>query len=85
MIEAVVEADQHVAGPRRRVGLALDLDAVAARRDVNAQAMLDGDQMPVVIAEQRPEQIGLLEFELEPGGVGTAARSRRAINANSWF
>ena len=51
-------------------GLALDLDSVAARRDVDSEPGLDGDQVPVVIAEQRPEQIGLLELELEPGAVG---------------
>ena len=77
LVEAVVEADQHIAGARRGVGFALDLDAVAARRDVHAQALLDGDQMAVVIAEQRPEQIGLLELQLEPGAVAGGVRRRR--------
>ena len=38
LVEPVVEAEQHVAGARRVVGLALDLDLVAARRDVHAAA-----------------------------------------------
>ena len=82
LVEAVVEADQHVACARGGVGLALDLHPVAARRDMDAEPLLDRDQMAVVIAEQRPEQIGLLELDLEPGAAGslaTAARSRRAI------
>ena len=58
---------QHVAGAGRGVGLALDLHAVAARGDVDAEPLLDRDQMPVVIAEQRPEQVGLVELQLEPG------------------
>ena len=67
LVEPVVEADQHVAGAGRGVGLALDLHAVAARGDVHAEAVLDHDQVAVVIAEQRAEQIGLLELQLEPG------------------
>ena len=51
VVEPVVEPDQHVAGARRRVGLALDLDAVAARRDVDAQPLLDLDQVPVIVSE----------------------------------
>ena len=66
-VEPVVEAGQHVTGAGGGVGLALDLDAVAARRNVHAQPLLDGDQMPVVIAEQRAEQVRLLELQLEPG------------------
>ena len=34
------------------IRFALDLDAVAARRDVHAEALLDGDQVAVVVAEQ---------------------------------
>ena len=77
LVEPVVEADEHVAGARRGIGLAFDLHPVAARRDVDAEALLDGDQVAVVIAEQRPEQIGLLELQLEPGAaVGGRRRGR---------
>ena len=82
LVEPVVEPDQHVAGARRGIGLALDLDPVAARGDVDAEPLLDGDQVAVIIAEQRPEQIRLLELELEPGAagvVGDGGGSRRAI------
>ena len=67
LVEPVVEAEQHFAGARSGVGFALDLHAVAARGDVDAEPLLDGDQVAVVVAEQRPEQIGLLELQLEPG------------------
>ena len=69
LVEAVVEADQDVAGAGRGVGLALDHDAVAARGDVHAEPAFDHHQMAVVVAEQRPEQIGLVELELEAGAV----------------
>ena len=39
LVEPVVEADEHVARARRGIGLALDLHAVAARRDVDAEAV----------------------------------------------
>jgi hypothetical protein len=69
-VEPVVEADQHVARAGGGVRLTLDLDTIAARRDVDAEPLLDGDQVPVVVAEQRPEQVGLLELYLEPRAVG---------------
>ena len=37
---------------------------------MHAEALLDGDQVAVVIAEERAEQIGLLELELETGAAG---------------
>ena len=37
---------------------------------MHAEALLDGDQVAVVVAEQGAEQIGLLELELEAGAVG---------------
>ena len=77
LVEPVVEADQHVAGAGRGVGLALDLHPVAARGDVHAEAVLDRDQVAVVLAEQRAEQVGLLELELEPGAAGIVGGRRR--------
>jgi hypothetical protein len=65
LVEPVVEAEENLAGAGGGVGLALDLHAVPARRDVDAEALLDLDQMPVVIAEQRAEQVRLLELEFE--------------------
>ena len=76
LIEPIVEADENVAGARRGVGIAFDLHLVAARRDVDAEALLDGDQVAVVIAEQRPKQIGLLELQLEAGAVRRRRRGR---------
>ena len=70
LVEPIVEAEQDVAGAGGGIGLALDHDAVAARGDVHAQAVLDHHQMAVVIAEQRAEEIGLLELELQAGAAG---------------
>ena len=69
LVEPVVEPHQHVARARRRLGLALDHHAIAARRDMHPKPVLDRHQVAVVIPEQRPEQIGLVELQLE---IGTA-------------
>ena len=84
LVEPVVEADQHFAGARRAESGSPSIWTRLPRAEMwTPSAVLDGDQMAVVIAEQRPEQIGLLELELEPGAAGslaaTAASSRRAI------
>jgi len=36
-------------------------------RDVHAEAVLDHDQVAVIVAEQWSEQVRLLELQLEPG------------------
>ena len=69
-VEPVVEPDQDVASARGGIGLAFDLHPVAARGDMHAEAVLDGDQVAVIVAEQGPEQVGLVELELEAGAVG---------------
>ena len=66
-VEPVVEADQHLAGAGGVLGLALDLHLGAARGDIDAEPVLDRDQIAVELAEQRPEQVRLLELDLEPG------------------
>jgi hypothetical protein len=62
----VVEA---ISTSRTRGGfrLALDLHLGAARRDVDAEPILDRDQVAVELAEQRPEQVRLGELKLDPG------------------
>ena len=42
---------------------------IAACGDVDSEPVLDRDQVAIVIAEQRPEQVRLVELELEPGAV----------------
>ena len=37
---------------------------------MDTKTIFNGDQMPVVVAEQRAKQIRLVEFQLEPGTVG---------------
>src|SRR5205823_8900830 len=54
--------------------LTRDLHPVAARGDVHAEPVLDGDQVAVVIAEQRSEQVRLVELELEPRAVGDCGK-----------
>jgi hypothetical protein len=66
LLEPVVEPDENVPGTRRGIGLALDLHPVAARGDSHSEPALDGDEVAVIIAEQRAEQIGLFELQLEP-------------------
>src|SRR6185437_9847763 len=51
-----------------------DLHAVAARGDMYAEPLLDGDQMPVIVAEKRPEQVRLVELDLEAGTVGDGGK-----------
>ena len=66
-IESAIEIDQHFARAGRAVGFALDLNAVAARGDIDAEPVLDRDQVAVILAEKRSEQIRLLELDLEAG------------------
>src|SRR5205823_1968918 len=63
----VMEADERVGRASGGVRLALDLHSVAASGDVHAETVFDGDQVAVVITEQGPEQVRLVEFELEAG------------------
>ncbi len=67
--EAIVEPVEHVARPRRRFGLALDLQLLAPRGDIDAEPVLDGDQILVIFAEQGTKQIGLVESQFEPGAL----------------
>ena len=66
-VEPVVEAHQHLAGAGGVLGLALDLHLGAARGDIDAEPVLDRDQVAVELAEQRTEQVRLLELDLEAG------------------
>ena len=81
-IEPVVEADEDITCPRGGIRFALDLHAVPARGDVDAEPLLDGDQVAVIVAKQGAEQIRLLELELEARAVGdcgeVAARHQAA-------
>ncbi len=70
LVEAIVEADQHFAGTGGSVRIALDLHTVATGGNVHAEPLLDGDQVAVVIAEQRAEQVGLLKLQLEARTAG---------------
>src|SRR6185312_7850406 len=74
VVEPVVETNQHVASPGRGIGVTLDLHAVAARSNVDSKPLLDGDQVTVVVAEQRAEQVRLLELDLEARAVGNRGK-----------
>src|SRR3546814_4630475 len=52
MGESVVEPGQHMPGAGGLFSLALDLDAVAARRNINAQPVFQRYQILVIFAEQ---------------------------------
>jgi len=75
-----IEAAEHVAGPRGIDRLALDLHPVAPRSDIDTKPVFDGDQMLVELAEQRAEQSGPLELELDarPRVPGFRRRRRNA-------
>ena len=70
LVEPIVEPDQHFTGAACGIRVAFDLHAIAARGNVHSETLLDGNQVAVVIAEQWPDQIRLLEFDLEPGALG---------------
>jgi hypothetical protein len=74
LVQAIVEALQHVAGAGGGFGLALDLHLGPARGDVNAKPVLDRDQVAVELAEQRAEEVRLGEFELDAGARAGACR-----------
>src|SRR3546814_9416944 len=63
----VVQRGQHVARAGGLFGLALDLDAIAARRNINPQAIFQRDQILVEFAEQLSKQLRLVEQYLKPG------------------
>ena len=65
VIQPIIQPDEHVPGARCSVGFAFDLDAIAAGGDVHPQPLLDGDQVPVIIAEQGSEQVWLVELKLK--------------------
>jgi len=67
MGEPVVERGQHVAGAGGLLGLTLDLEPVAARRDIDAEPVFDRDQILVIFAEQARQQLRLVEEDFEPG------------------
>src|SRR4051794_15579789 len=69
-VEPVVEAHENLARPCRRLRLALDLHLRPARGDIDAEPVLDSDQVAVELTEQGPEQMGLLELDLEAGPRG---------------
>ena len=52
LFDAVIEVGEHVARARRGFGLALDLHAVAARRNIDAEAVFDRDEVAVELAEE---------------------------------
>src|SRR4051794_1249342 len=74
LVQAIVESGEDVARSRSRIGLTLDLHFVAPRRDVHAEPLLDRNEVAVVITEQGPEQVWLLELELETSAVGNGGK-----------
>src|SRR5206468_738138 len=62
--DAVVEPGQHLAGAAGGFGLALDLHAIAARADIDAEPVLDRNQVLVIFAEQAAEQLRPIEQDL---------------------
>ena len=66
----VVEAGHDVAGAGGGFGLTLDLELVAARGDIDTQAVFDGDQILVILPEQRAQQMRFIESDFQTGALG---------------
>jgi hypothetical protein len=60
---------QHIARARRGFGLPFDLHAVAARRNINAEPVLDRHQITVKLAEQYAQKLGSLELHRQSDAV----------------
>ena len=80
-----MHALEHVARAGNRVLRAFDLHSIAARGDVDAEAVFDLDQVGVELAEQRAENARLIEFDLgSRATAGLGSGLRRFIGAG-WF
>src|SRR3546814_11947848 len=64
-----VECGKHVAGARRGLRLSLDLHAVAARRDIDAEAVLDRDEVAVELAEEDAQELRPLELRRQSDAI----------------
>src|SRR5690606_20119132 len=74
LFDAVVEFGKHVACARRGLGLALDLHAIAPRRDIDAKAVFDRDEIAVELAKENAQQLRSLEFRGQPNAVAGFGR-----------
>ena len=83
--QPLVHAPKHVARARHRLFGALDLDAVAARGDIDAEPVFDVDQIGVELSEQGSQDRRLIELHLRPGAVGRCVAKLRHIVGASRF
>ena len=58
-----------ITGAAGGLGDSLDLDLVSARGNVDAEPLLDRDQILVIFAEQAAEQLRLFEQDFEAGAI----------------
>src|SRR3546814_17205842 len=71
-----------VAGARRGLCLPLDLHPVAARRDIDAEAVLDRDEVAVELTEQDAQELRPLELRRQSdaiAGFGGRCGGQRAF------
>jgi hypothetical protein len=66
---AAVELLQHFAGMRDGLGRALDHHALAAGVDIDAQPLLEREQVRIIFAEELRQELGLVERRPRPGAV----------------
>ena len=81
--DAVVEAGHYVTGAGGGFGLALDLQLVAARGDIDAEPVLDRDQILVILAEQRTQKMRLLERHFQARALGNVGAGMVRFLAHS--
>jgi hypothetical protein len=74
LVQPVVESNENVASPRRSVRIAFDLNPISAGGNVDRKTVLDRDQMTIIVTEQGPKKIWLLELDFEPGGLGNCSQ-----------
>ena len=74
-----MHAAQHFAGAGDGVFGAFDLDAVAARGDIDAEPVFDLDKVGVELAEQGPQHRGFIELDLDPRAARAVEAERRRI------
>ena len=61
----VIEFGKHIARARDGRCLALDLNTVAARGDIDPETIFDRDQILIVLTEDAPEQLRLFVNDLQ--------------------
>jgi hypothetical protein len=83
--QALVQTFQHFAGAGDGIFRPLDLHAVAARRDIDAQPVFDLHQVGIELPEQCAKDGCFLELDLGAGAAGQFGAERGRFVGPGWF